>query len=382
MHDNEPVFFGQEKSTELFTFLTMKGYINTKGKVQDTLREDIKSGNVDLGRDYDEHVAKQILETLKQTAGKLEIKKNEDKKVVSVKEHILDNAEFKSLWDKVKYKTTYSVNFDAQKLIDACIKNINSRLVVSKGKLIYSKVDLQVTKGGLLTSEAATQFSTIDQEVDVLPDIVSYLQNETQLTRKSIVNILIHCTNLNFFKINPQKYIEGCIDIINEQRRLHIVDGIVYSKIGDNEFYSQELFKNETLTGYLKKNMLESTKSPYEYVVYDSGIESALAKEFEKNDNVKVYAKLPGWFKIDTPLGTYNPDWAVLFETDGEEQLFFVVESKGTMGFDFLRPSEQGKIECGKAHFRELSKQSGSNISLEFVSTMDDFVNIAMARYK
>jgi type III restriction enzyme len=379
MRGNEPVFLGQDKSTELFTFLTLKGYINTKGKVQDTLREDIKNGNVDLGQDFEPHVAKQILETLKLTAGKLEIKKNEDKKIVTVKEHVLDNAEFKSLWEKVKFKTTYSVNFDPVKLIDACIRNINSRLVVSSGKLIYSKVDLQLTKGGLITSEATTQFSIIDQEVEVLPDIVSYLQNETQLTRKSIVNILSHCNNLNLFKINPQKYIEGCIDIINEQRRLHIVDGIVYSKIGDNEFYSQELFKNETLTGYLKKNMLASTKSPYEYVVYDSGIESSLAKEFEKNDNIKVYAKLPGWFKIDTPLGTYNPDWAVLFETDGEEQLFFVVESKGTMGFDFLRPSEQGKIECGKAHFRELSKQSGSNISLEFVSNMDDFVNIALS---
>ncbi|MEI7504513.1 MAG: restriction endonuclease subunit R, partial [Paludibacter sp.] len=141
-----------------------------------------------------------------------------------------------------------------------------------------------------------------------------------------------------------------------------------------------ELFNNETLTGYLHKNMIESTKSPYDYVVYDSAIESTLSREFENNSNVKVYAKLPGWFKIDTPLGNYNPDWAVLFEMDGKEQLFFVIESKGSMGLEFLRPSEQGKIECGKAHFRELSAQTGSNISLEFVSTMDDFVNIALAR--
>ena len=104
-----------------------------------------------------------------------------------------------------------------------------------------------------------------------------------------------------------------------------------------------------------------------------------MAKEFEKNSNVKVYTKLPGWFKIDTPLGTYNPDWAVLFEMDGKEQLFFVVESKGTMGFEFLRPSEQGKIECGKAHFKELAAQTGSNIKLMCVSTHDDFINAAMA---
>ena len=379
MHGNEPVFLGQEKSTELFNFFTLKGYINIKGKVQDSLREDLKNGNVDLGQDFEEHVKNQIIENLKQTAGKLEIKKQEDKKVIKVKEHILDNAEFKALLDKIKYKTTYSVNFDAQKLIDACIKNINSRLIVSSGKLTYSKVDVKVTKGGLLTSDATTEFDKITEHVDVLPDIVSYLQNETQLTRKSIVKILTSCTNLNFFKINPQKYIEGCIDIINEQRRLHIVDGIVYKKIGDNEYYSQELFKNETLTGYLKKNMLESTKSPFEYVVYDSSIESELAKEFEKNKNVKVYTKLPDWFKIDTPLGSYNPDWAVLFELDGEEQLFFVVESKGTMGFEFLRPSEQGKIECGKAHFKELAKETKSNVKLICVSNHEDFVNVSLS---
>jgi len=379
MQGNEPVFLGQEKSVELFNFFTLKGYINTKGKVQDSLREDLKSGSVDLGQDFEEHVAKQIIETLKQTAGKLEIKKSEDKKVIKVKEHILDNAEFKALWDKIKYKTTYSVNFDTQKLIDACIKNINDRLVVSRGKLIYNKVDLKITRGGLLTTDETTEYGIINEHVEVLPDIVSYLQNETQLTRKSIVKILTNCINLNYFKVNPQKYIEGCIDIINEQRRLHIVDGIVYKKIGDQAYYSQELFRNETLTGYLSKNMIASTKSPYEYVVYDSAIESELTKEFEKNSNVKVYAKLPDWFKIDTPLGTYNPDWAVLFELDGEEQLYFVVESKGTMGFEFLRPSEQGKIECGKAHFNELAMASESNLKLIFVNTHNDFVNLALA---
>ncbi len=208
----------------------------------------------------------------------------------------------------------------------------------------------------------------------------TYLQNETNLTRLSIVKILQGCSNLKFFKINPQKYIEGCIEIINEQMRYHIVDGIVYKKIGDHEFYSQELFQNEELMGYLKSNMQESKKSPFEYVVYDSGIESELAKEFERNTDVKVYVKLPGWFKIDTPLGSYNPDWAVLFERDHEEKLFFVVESKGTMGYDFLRPSEKGKIDCGKKHFDAISKETGSHISLEYVDSMEAFVDRALSK--
>lgn len=379
MDGSEPVLLGQKESGKLFNYLVQQQYINSKGKVQDKLKDDLRTGNIALPDTMEDHIKSQVVETLKQTAGKLEIKRNEDKQQVKVNKRVLLSDDFKELWDKIKYKTTYSVNFNAQSLIEACSKNISSKLIVNRGKLVYEKANLKITKGGLMVSEAETEYGIIKQEVDILPDIVSYLQNETQLTRKSIVEILKGCTNLKYFKVNPQKFIEGCIDIINEQMRLHIVDGIVYNKIGDNEFYSQELFQNEQLMGYLKTNMQPSTKSPYEHVIFDSGIESDLAKEFERNKNVKVYAKLPAWFKIDTPLGSYNPDWALLFEIDGKERLFFVVESKGSMNFEFLRPAEQGKIECGKKHFKELSEKSGNKISLEYVSNMDDFTNIALS---
>lgn len=380
MDGNEPVFWGQEESEMLFFHLTYKGYIDAKGKVQNLLREHLKDGEVELPEDLPNHIKGQIINTLKEVSGKLDIKKHDDKTRVNIRKEVFISPEFKELWDRVKYKTTYSVRFDSQKLIDECIRNINNRLIVTRGKLTYTTNIINITKGGVETvSEGEVSYSTMDNEVSMLPDIVTYLQNETNLTRKSIVEILNGCQNLNLFKINPQKYIEGCIDIINEQMRHHIIDGIAYKKIGDNEFYSQELFENEELYGYLHSNMIESTKSPYEYVVWDSGIESSLSKEFERNTNIKTYAKLPSWFRIDTPLGSYNPDWAVLFEKDNEERLFFVVESKGTMGFDFLRPVEQGKIICGKSHFKELASQTGKKISLELVSNIDDFVNMALS---
>jgi type III restriction enzyme len=381
MNGNEPVLLGQERSEQLFDYLLLKGYINNKGKVQDTLRVALRSNTVELPDVLEEHVRAQVIGTLKQTAGKLEIKRSEDKQLIKVNKRVLLSAEFKELWDKVKYKTTYSVRFDAASLILACQKQIKERLVVNRGKLVYEKALLDISKGGVnILNEPEMEYGTIDCEVQVLPDIVTYLQNETRLTRKSIVEILLGCGKLDYFKRNPQAFIEACIDIINEQMRLHIVDGIVYSKIGEHSFYSQELFEQEQLTGYLKSNMQVSSKSPYEHVVYDSGIESSLAAEFERNTNVKVYAKLPGWFKIDTPLGDYNPDWAVLFEVNGTEKLFFVVESKGSMGLEFLRPAEQGKIACGMRHFEELAAQQGGNVSLEYVSNMDEFVAKVLAK--
>jgi type III restriction enzyme len=214
----------------------------------------------------------------------------------------------------------------------------------------------------------------MDNEVENLPDIVSYLQNETQLTRRSIVKILTGTSKLKFFKINPQKFIEGCIDIINEQMRIHIVDGIKYKRIGDAEYYSQELFENKELFGYLKSNLKSSEKSPYNYVVYDSTIESTLANEFEKSENISVYAKLPNWFTIDTPLGTYNPDWAVLWKDKDEEKLFFVVESKGSNSLFDLRPKEQGKIDCGKKHFEAIGSE------MIVANEMSDVVDFAMGK--
>ena len=136
---------------------------------------------------------------------------------------------------------------------------------------------------------------------------------------------------------------------------MHIIDGIQYKKIGDAEYYSQEMFENQELFGYLRSNLEKSEKSPYQYVVYDSAVESSLAREFEHSKNISVYSKLPSWFKIETPLGTYNPDWAILWKDDTEEKLFFVVESKGTTNVEFgLRGSETSKIKCGVKHFNAI----------------------------
>ena len=134
-----------------------------------------------------------------------------------------------------------------------------------------------------------------------------------------------------------------------------MVDGIKYRKLGDQHVYAQELFEQEELTGYLKNMLMDTGKSIYEHVVYDSTTERDFADALEKNDAIKLYAKLPGWFKVPTPLGTYNPDWAVLVEEGGAQRLYFVVETKGSLFTDDLRNKERAKIACGEAHFEALA---------------------------
>lgn len=360
MDENKPIYLGDKKSVELFRYLVEQNYISENGKVQDSLKIALKNEDVNLPDEFTENKAihNQILKNLKSAAGSLEIKNQVDKKLVKTNSSVLESAEFKALWDRVKYKTTFSVDFDSEKLIKECVTAINRQVLFSRGKLNYFKIGVNMTPGGIDFNEIEEETMPVDVGNSVLPDIVSYLQNETQLTRKSIVEILTRCDKLEHFKINPQKFIEACIDIINTQMSIHIVDGIKYEKIGDSVCYSQELFKNEELFGYLKSNLKESEKSPYEYVVYDSKVESNLVDSFERSSNVEVYAKLPDWFKIDTPLGTYNPDWAILWKNGEEEKLYFVVESKGTTDLDLgLRGKEKAKIFCGEKHFEAIGSK-------------------------
>ena len=227
-------------------------------------------------------------------------------------------------------------------------------MVVGKARFKYDKALTCIDRGGVEAEHTHSSTHTYDARDFPLPDIVSCLQNTTKLTRRSIVKILTMSGRLQDFTSNPQKFIERVTETIQKQMQRFIVDGIKYEKIGGREYFAQELFQDSELFGYLSRNMLESKKSVFEYVVYDSDIEREFAKEFELNDEVKLYAKLPPVFKIDTPLGTYNPDWAVLVETESEEKLYFVIESKGGMFPDALRPTEQAKADCGREHFKAL----------------------------
>ena len=172
---------------------------------------------------------------------------------------------------------------------------------------------------------------------------------------------------------NPQQFIEIASDVINRCKQLALVDGIRYQRLGGESFYAQELFETETLFGYLRNMLLGAQKSVYEDVVYDMGTEHDFAQRLEDEMSVKVYAKLPGWFTVPTPLGSYNPDWAVLIQDDDGERLYFVVETKGSLFADDLRAREAAKIECGRAHFDAL-KDRESPAQYRVKRTLDELL--------
>jgi type III restriction enzyme len=351
--DGEPAPLGFDRSKELWQELKAQGYIDAKGKVQDSLREALMNETFTVPEPLAPQLG-QIRDILRKLAGKLDIKNADERRPVRPREALLHSPEFKELWHRIKHKTTYRVQFDNEKLVESCVRAVCDAPQIPKTRLQWRKADLAIGKAGVEATEHEGAATVVLDEGDVeLPDLLTELQDRTQLTRRTLVRVLTSSRRLADFKRNPQAFIELAGQAINRCKNLAIVDGIKYQRLGDEYYFAQELFEQQELTGYLK-NMLAAKKSIYEEVVYDSHIEATFAKDLENNQAIKLYAKLPGWFKIPTPLGTYNPDWAVLVEKDGDERLYLVIETKADLFSDELRAVERGKIECGRAHFTAL----------------------------
>ena len=156
------------------------------------------------------------------------------------------------------------------------------------------------------------------------------------------------------FLKNPQEFYEKTLEIIERNRHKLAIGGIKYIKLADEEYYVQEIFDSTELIANLDKNAVPVENSVYDHVIYDSGIESKFALALDQDPDVKMFFKIPSRFKIETPIGTYNPDWAVYLEKNGEQKLYFVLETKGTDNLFLLREEEKLKIMCGAEHFKAL----------------------------
>ncbi len=375
--DGQVAALGVDQSKALWEHLKAAGHIDAKGKVQDSLKQALKDGTLALPVAFEAQRG-QIADVLRKVSGRLEIKNADERKQVRTRQAVLQSAEFKALWDRIKHQTTYRVAFDNEKLVADSIDTLQKAPAVVKARLQWRKADIAIGKAGVEATEKAGAATVVLDEADIeLPDLLTDLQDRTQLTRRTITRILADSGRLDDFKRNPQQFIELAGEIINRCKRLALVDGIKYERLGNEHYYVQELFEQNELSGYLQNMLMDTAKSVYEHVVYDSNTERDFADALEKNDAIKVYAKLPGWFKVPTPLGSYNPDWAVLVEQDGNERLYFVVETKSSLFTDDLRDKESAKIECGKAHFQALAVGE-SPAQYVVARTVDDVLAKAM----
>ena len=376
--DGKMTPLGVDQSKTLWDHLKAAGHIDAKGKVQDSLKQALKDGALVLPEAFEPYRG-QVADLLRKVTGRIEIKNADERQPVALRKSadgkaIVLSDDFKQLWNRIKHKTTYRVQFDNARLIKDCTFEVAKAPAIAKARLQWRKADIAIGKAGVEAIEKAGAATIVLGEADVeLPDLLTDLQDRTQLTRRTLVRVLTECGRLDDFKRNPQQFIEQTAEIINRCKRMALVDGIRYEKLGDDHVYVQELFEQEELSGYLKNMLRDTRKSIYEHVVFDSSIERDFADALEKNQDVLLYAKLPGWFKVPTPLGSYNPDWAVLIQKDGMQRLYFVVETKSSLFTGDMRNKESAKIECGKAHFKALAV--GENPArYEVARSINDFI--------
>ena len=369
--NGQAVPLGVEQSQRLWEHLRSQGYLDRKGQALDTLREALDGDSVALSDEF-EPLRDAVTRALRRLTARIKIRKAEERRQVKPREAVLDSAEFQALWERIKHKTTFRVRFDNEALIESCARALADAPPMARPRVIWEQGGISIGRGGVEREvrESHSEY-LVDAEVD-LPDLMAHLQGRTGLTRRGIYRILVESGRLDDFADNPAKFIEVAAEAINRHKRMALVDGIKYQRLGDEHHFAQELFRTEELIGYLK-NTMAAKKSVYDRVVYDSDNEAAFAASLEQFTVVKVYAKLPRWFQVPTPLGPYNPDWAVLIEDDEGERLYLVVETKGSAFLDDLRNAERAKVECGKAHFQAL-EVGESPARYRVVHTADELI--------
>ena len=370
--DSQDQHLGVEKSLRIWQHLVSKGYLDTRGLGSPALQDALNRGDVDLPSEF-EPFRHEVMHTLRRITAKIEIFSTDQRRPINAREGVLESEEFRTLWDRIKHKTTFRVHFDSDTMIEECTNALRDGPPIPRPRLLWSRADIRVTRRGVdsqIRDASATYL--VDDDVE-LPDPVSMLQDRTGLTRRSVVRILTASDRLDEFIYNPSKFIEIAAETINRQKRLALVDGVKYQRLGKDHYFAQELFLSEELIGYFK-NTVKVSKSVYDHVIYDSHTEADFANALESLTSVKVYAKLPRWFQVPTPLGSYNPDWAVFVEHDEGERLYFVVETKGSSFLSDLRSTERGKVKCGKAHFHALQTPS-SAVQYRVVRTAADLLS-------
>ncbi len=281
------------------------------------------------------------------------VKNKADREKIILRKNVLLDDRFIELWNKIKYKTYYRVNYSTEELIKSAAKAIKEMPEVTQPLIRTIKTGVNLVREGVEGYQINFGVHKIESYTSEVPDIAGYIQSRTELTRTTIIKILRQSGRLNDVLKNPQLFLDMVVKQIRDVLTELMVEGIKYEKIGDTEYYKMELFAEKELEGYKDylHTVMNEDKTLYNYVAFDSEVEKKFAEQCETNEFVEFYIKLPNWFVINTPIGTYNPDWALIFKND--KRIYFVAETKFSLDPKQRYSHENYKIKCGTAHFKE-----------------------------
>jgi len=346
-------YLTQEESEVLWGMVAEQGIIDEYGNITEKFQPDSPDFSLQLPGPYGT-IEEAIINRMRKYLGRDFVQNARKRQKITYNKRVELNEDFKELWNKISQKTKYSVEFETSTLIALAASKIKSMPEIRAVQIEITKRDLEITEAGVDGGRITSNRTHIVSNRQPLPDILTFLQRETELTRATLVEILKASGRLQEFPVNPQAFMTETAKLINRALHELIIDGIKYEPL-PNQYYEMRLFESQEIEEYfsrLYQVQSKDNRTPYDYIAYDSSPEAEVAKLLDADERVKFFCKLPRWFKVATPLGDYNPDWAVVVEDN--KKLYLVRETKSTLDRDKRRESENKKVDCGKAHFKAL----------------------------
>ncbi|MEK6789191.1 MAG: DEAD/DEAH box helicase family protein [Pseudomonadota bacterium] len=363
---------GQAESGELWQHLQAHGYLDREGRLQDAFNPANPQFQLDVPETL-ANLAPAIIDEMQRYVFQNRVVDARKKKTIAFRKNVALDPAFAELWKRISQRTRYRVKFNSEDLIKSAVARLQAQQEkfgkLTPLKIEIVKVELDHTLAGIGTDRVLDQRDRHVSTPASLPDILAYLQNETELTRHTLVEILLRSGRLDEFRLNPQAFITMAVAEINKALHDLMLHGIEYEKIAGQVWEMRQL-ETDAEKGLLRylNNLYEvrnQSKTPYDFVEFQSEVERQFARDLDNNQRVKLFVKLPSWFKVDTPIGHYNPDWAIVLE--GDEQLYLVRETKSTRDEEKRRQAENDKVSCGRKHFESIGVDFDDVTSLKEV---------------
>ncbi|HHV24392.1 MAG TPA: DEAD/DEAH box helicase family protein [Methanosarcina sp.] len=346
--DGEELEIKRDESEIIWDHLKTEGIIDSQGFILPDFSKSIERDKFKLPKKFTDATL-DIVKRIEQHQIENHIEDANKKVKGHLNEKVMLDPEFEKFWNTISTKTVYSVSYSTDDLIARASKAIQKMEKITPLKLVSYFADVNIESSGITATLTSTPNAEYSGKTDQLPDILSYIQSKVELTRRTIFEILKESGRIEEFPLNPQRFMDDAVKEIRDVLHQMIIEGIQYEKL-DEISYEMSIFReDENKLNFAKDKVIPTNKSVYDYIVYDSGVEKKFAEDLENFKDVKYFVKLPSWFKVPTPIGNYNPDWAILKENG--KIVYMIRETKSTKDKLKLRISENDKIECGRQHF-------------------------------
>ncbi len=354
--DGKETVLGAKRSAEIWDHLHRRVFINEQGEVQGSWVPEQLGFTIDLPEQYAEY-EDDVINIVNACKMETIIKRKRKRVARKLNKELYAAPGFEEFWDKITQRTTYRVNFERQALVDACVNRIKTAPRIEPIRIQITRTKMTMTRGGTKGSTLGSRGANLTGSYP-LPDIVAQLQEATSLTRKTIIDILTASGRLGEFLGNPNDFIKMASTCIQEELAHVVVEGIQYEKIGGSIYELRELQEDglEEKDRFLDQlyKVTNTDKTDFDYVVFDSAVERQFAEYLDGREDIRLFMKLPDKFRIPTPVGDYNPDWAIIKTEEGQDRLYLIRETKSSLDPTKRRPGENAKINAAIKHFEAI----------------------------